>query len=52
VYIAPMKLGADGTAPLSESVRALADPARLQEPQVRRFDGDACVEGMIRPVIT
>jgi diaminohydroxyphosphoribosylaminopyrimidine deaminase/5-amino-6-(5-phosphoribosylamino)uracil reductase len=50
-YIAPMKLGCDGAAPLSESVRALADPARLQEPQVRRFDGDECVEGLIRPIM-
>jgi diaminohydroxyphosphoribosylaminopyrimidine deaminase / 5-amino-6-(5-phosphoribosylamino)uracil reductase len=51
-YIAPMKLGHEGAAPLSESVLALADPARLQEPQVRRFDGDACVEGRIHSVIT
>jgi diaminohydroxyphosphoribosylaminopyrimidine deaminase / 5-amino-6-(5-phosphoribosylamino)uracil reductase len=47
-YIAPKKLGTDGAAPLSESVRALADPARLREPQVRRFDGDECVEGLLR----
>lgn len=49
-YIAPKKLDADGAAPLSESVRALADPARLQDSQIRRFDGDECIEGQIGPV--
>ena len=41
--IAPMKLGRNGTAPLSESVGMLADPARLYESQVSRFDRDACI---------
>jgi diaminohydroxyphosphoribosylaminopyrimidine deaminase/5-amino-6-(5-phosphoribosylamino)uracil reductase len=50
-YMAPMKLGAEGAARLSESVRALADPARLQESHVRHFDGDECVEGLIRPAM-
>ena len=49
-YIAPMKLGRNGRRPLSESVRMLADPARLYESQVSRFDRDVCIEGRIRPI--
>lgn len=48
-YIAPKRLGNNGAAPVSKPVRALADPAHLYEAQVRRFDGDTCIEGMIRP---
>lgn len=50
VYIAPKKLGADGAAPLSKSVKTLTNPARLYESQVRRLDSDICIEGLIGPI--
>ncbi len=50
IYIAPRKLGRKGDAPLSKSVRVLADPNRLYEAEVGRFGEDRCIKGLIRPV--
>lgn len=49
-YIAPIRLGNKGAAPLSKSVRVLTDPTGLYEVEVGLFGNDRCIKGLIRPV--
>ena len=47
IYIAPMILGANGTADISASMSAIVTHKNLKNLQIKNFDNDICISGLV-----